>query len=489
MGREAYEGILKHFREISKIPRKTGKEKEISDYLVRFAKQRELEVRQDEHYNVVIKKNSTVQNCKSKTVIIQGHMDMVYERDEDCKWLYEDGIKIIEKDGYLYGDGTTLGADNGIALAYAMEILASKEIVHPNIEVVITVQEEKGMVGAKKIDVSDLKGRYFINLDAEREGSFYTSCAGGVSNYVHIEEEKMIMKTSGFSIITIDIHGLKGGHSGTSIGLERANAIKLMGRLLQLLDCEELHIVSIDGKGKGNVISRGAAAVICVPGSEASNMLKNISMIEKMFKDEYQYSDNIDITTRIEKAQNELEAYTKACKNKIINTIMLLPQGITHMSFSMPGFVESSVNLGSLECIDGRISLLSSIRSSVETRKKELINIIRTIANVNGLKCEFFNDYPQWAYKQESKLRELCISKYEELFGKRAVASSVHAGLECGYFDHKINKADMISFGPDIKNAHTTQECVNIESIKNIWILLVCILENIQRGISGSDSV
>lgn len=479
MERKTYEGILKHFREISKIPRETGKEKDISDYLVRFAKQRGLYVRQDENYNVVIKKNATVHNCKSEAVIIQGHMDMVYEQDENCERSYEEGIRIIERDGHLYGDRTTLGADNGIALAYVMEILDNKEIMHPNIEVVITVQEEKGMVGAKTIDVSDLKGKYFINLDAEREGYFYTSCAGGISNYMNIPEEKEDMNTFGFSIISIDIHGLKGGHSGTHIGLERANAIKLMGRLLQLIDSDELHLISIDGKGKANVIPRRAVAVVCVPQDEASGIFKKIHLIEKMFRDEYQYSDNIEITIEEEVMQGTLEAYTKACKGKILNTIMLLPYGITHMSFSVPGFVESSVNLGSLVCRERKVSLLSSIRSSVESRKKETENIIRTIAKANGLGCEFFNDYPQWTYKQESKLRELCIGTYEKIFGKKAVVTSVHAGLECGYFDHKFNDVDIISFGPDIKNAHTTQECVNIESIRNIWILLVCILENI----------
>lgn len=480
MEKNTYEEIMKYFKEICEIPRATGKEKNISDYLVRFAEQRGLEVRQDENYNVVIKKNATVQSCKSKAVIIQGHMDMVYEQDEACDRLYEDGIKIIERDGCLYGDRTTLGADNGIALAYVMEILDSKEIMHPDIEVVITVEEEKGMKGAKTINVDGLRGKYFINLDTEKEGCFYTSCAGGVSNYVRIAEEKEEISTFGLNIINIDIHGLKGGHSGIDIGLERANAIKLMGRLLQLADSDELRLVSIGGQGKGNVISRRAVAAVCVPYDETCRILEKISEIEKLFKNEYLYTDNVEISVRKEEIQqSELTAYTNVCKRKILNTIMLLPYGITHMSFSIPGFVESSVNLGALECSDGKVSFLSSIRSSVKSRKKETENIIKAIAEVNGLECEFFNDYPQWTYRPESRLRELCISNYEDIFGKEAVVTSVHAGLECGYFDQKLKGIDIISFGPDIKNAHTTKECVSMESVRNVWMLLVSVLKSL----------
>lgn len=471
------DSVIKYFKEISKIPRETCKEKQISDYLVKFAKDRKLEVTQDELYNVIIKKSSNIENYKGPTLILQGHMDMVYVKDTDSNHIYENGIEIVENDGYLYGNKTTLGADNGIAVAYCLAILDSNIIKHPNLEVIITVQEEGGLVGAQVLNTDNIKGKYLLNIDSEEEGVFFTSCAGGVRNYVRIPVVKEKIKFD--TLVSISISGLKGGHSGMEIDLERGNTIKLMGRLLFKLNSDDLHLSSVQSLGKANAISNRSNALIAITSNTLPDMIEKIKEIEALFKKELEFTDNLNIDIKLIYNNNNeevIDAYTDETKDKIIKVIMLLPNGVINKSFAIPGLVQTSCNVGSLEESENYISILSSVRSSVESQKNNVCDCITIICNSYGAECEFFNDYPQWEFKADSKLREILMEVYEDTFHKKPKITAIHAGLECGYFDKKLKDVDMISIGPNLYEVHTTNEHVSIESVRNVWILIVKLL-------------
>lgn len=472
------DNVLKYFKEISKIPRETSKEKQISDYLVNFAEERNLEVFQDDLFNVIIKKKSSINNYSGPAVILQGHMDMVYEKSADSTHIYEDGIEVIEKDGFLYADKTTLGADNGIALAYCLAILDSDHIKHPDLEIIITSQEEGGLAGAKSINTDNLNGKFLINLDSEEEGVFFTSCAGGVRNYLRIPVEKEKIKCD--KILSIKISGLKGGHSGLEIDMERGNAIKLMGRLLYKINCPVIQLLSVQSTGKANAIPNKASALLGIPENLIDEIIASIKKIELSLIKELEFSDDIRIDMEVSDCDGcNTAAYTEDEKNKIINTLMLIPYGVMNKNPAMPGLVQTSSNVGSLEENEKDISILSSIRSSVESQKYNVADCIKVIASLNGAQCEFFNDYPQWEYKAESKLRDMAVRLYEEMFGKKAKLTAIHAGLECGYFDNKLNDVDIISMGPDLFEVHTANEHAGVESIINIWNLLIKLLEKL----------
>ncbi len=469
------DNVIKFFKEISRIPRETCKEKQISDYLLNFAKERNLEARQDELYNIVIKKKSRIKNYNGPAVILQGHMDMVYEKTPDSNHVYENGIEIIEKDGNLYGNNTTLGADNGIAVAYCLAVLDSTDIRHPDLEVIITVQEEGGLVGAQHLNTDDIKGKCLINLDAEEEGVIFTSCAGGVRNYVRIPIEKKNVNCD--TSIEINISGLKGGHSGLEIDLERGNAIKLMGRLLYNINNDDLYLIS--SAGKANAIPNRSKATLLTSKDKALQITEKINEIELLLKKELLFSDEINIETKVNENEKKSEAYTNDSKNKIINILMLMPNGVINKNMAIPGLVQTSINIGSLEESKYQVSVLSSIRSSVGSQKYNVVDTIRVIAETYGAVSEFFNDYPQWEYKSESRLRELISDIYEETFNKKPIFTAIHAGLECGYLDKKLNDVDVISIGPNLFEVHTTNEHVSIESVKNVFVILVKLLERL----------
>ena len=405
-------------------------------------------------------------------------MDMVYVKDSDSNHIYEKGIEIVEKDGCLYANKTTLGADNGIAVAYCLAVLDTDEIKHPDLEIIMTTQEEAGMVGVQGINTDDIKGKYFINFDTEEEGVFFTGCAGGVRNYLRIPINRENIESE--CIISIKISGLKSGHSGMEIDMGRGNAIKLMGRLLYNIDSDVLHLCSIISQGKANVISNNSKAVIVVPISKKAEIIHVVKELEKTFKQELQFTDNIKIDINEESSiKNDFDSYTQETKNKIINLLMLIPYGVIDQNYAIQGLVQTSMNVGSLEESGNKISLLNFIRISVESEKYNVADNVRIIADTYGVECEFFNDYPQWEYKQQSKIRDMVTDIYEEIHHKRPIITAVHAGLECGYFDKKLKDVDMISFGPNQYEVHTTKEHISIQSIKNVWALIVKLLERL----------
>jgi dipeptidase D len=461
---------------LSKIPHASGDEKAISNFLMSYAKNRGLEVIQDKFFNLIIKKSATSNTQKNITVILQGHMDMVYVRDDNCQRKYEDGMEVIEENNFLLARGTSLGADNGVALAYMMILMDLDDILHPNLEMVITVEEEVGLAGAEKLDVSYLKGNYLINLDAENEGQFFVSCAGGVRNDLIIPVS--YINATYENNISITIEGLKGGHSGLEIDKKGGNAIVIMARLLKLLsDSSFTEISKIFCNGKANTIPNKCSLDLW--SNDIEGLRLELEKFVSTINSELTPYDEVRISTEKISVEASRLVLDKKTIDSVIDTILLMPTGILGMDRFIPDLVETSVNIGSLTQDAKTIKLTSSIRSSVESRKNEAMTKIERLASLVGIECSFYNNYPGWSYSPNSPLRKLAMKCYKDLTGKDATEASIHAGLECGYFNQKMKNIDIIAFGPDLHDVHTTKERLDLKSATNIFKLLLEILKNI----------
>ena len=474
--------VFKYFSEICKIPRGSGNEKQISNYLTREGKKLGLEVVQDEHYNVLIKKKATPGYENAPTVIIQGHMDMVCEKnkgtDHDFK---KDPIKLRVEGNYLYATDTTLGADNGIAVAMGLALLASDNIVHPPLEVVFTADEEESMNGAMNLKGDLFKGSYIINLDSEEEGTITVSCAGGVTALVTIEKEfKDVNSKVAFNI---DVKGLLGGHSGMEINKQRANSNILMGRILNhLLNHANINfdLVQISGGAKNNAIPREADAVILIDEKDEERLKEELNKILNIFKNEFKTSDpKIEILCeKSHKTYNE--ALKDDIRDKIIATIILMPSGIQTMSMDIENLVESSTNLGVINNNKDNFLFEFATRSSVKSLKDEINNKMSLLCKTLDVKLSLEDDYPEWEYAKDSKLEEICINTYEELTGQKPEISAIHAGLECGLLLDAIKGAQAVSIGPNLYDVHTPNEHLDIKSTNRTWNYLLAILKNIK---------
>ncbi len=471
------EKVLKFFEELTKIPHGSGNEKEISDYLVSFAKERNLEVMQDQTLNVVIKKAATKGYENATPVIIQGHMDMVCEKNKDVEHDFEKDPLALKIEGdYVYASGTTLGADNGIAVAMGLAVLDSCDLKHPKVELFVTTGEETGMYGAIGIDPKELDGKILLNIDSEEEGKFLVSCAGGVTNFVNMKTE---WENANNEALKIEIKGLKGGHSGMEIIKQRANANKLMGRLLDAISKEvDFNICHISGGAKMNAIPRDAEAIITVESNNTSKVKEISSKILEVLKTEFRTQDpDIDITVEKAEAKKQL---TKDVTKKIISYLVVVPNGIQTMSEDIKGLVESSLNLGIIEFYEDKITFVSAIRSSVKTLKSEIMNRVEVLANLVGAEAVNDSDYPEWQYEPNSKIRDLCLATYKEVIGTEATIDAIHAGLECGLLKEKMADVDMISFGPNLYDVHTPNEHMSISSIERVWNFIKKLLENVK---------
>lgn len=475
--------VFNYFAEISKVPRGSGNEQGISDYLAREGKRLGLEVVQDENLNVLIKKPATKSYENAPTVIIQGHMDMVCEKNKGKEHDFtKEPIELRVDGDYLYATDTTLGADNGIAVAMGLALLASDDIQHPALEVIFTADEEETMNGAMNIKGELFKGEYIINLDSEEEGTITVSCAGGVTAVVTIDKEYKTVENKK-SAYKIDIKGLLGGHSGMEIDKQRANSNVLMGRLLNHISnvCNiEFDLVSVEGGLKNNAIPREAECIILVNSNDESKLEKEINNALQVFKNEYKTSDP-DVTIEFEKCD---KAYDKAlndkCKENIIELINLMPRGIQTMSMDIKGLVESSTNLGVIANNEENFVFEFATRSSVKSLKDDLNNRMTLLCNKLGVKLDLMDDYPEWEYAKDSKLEKICVDTYEEVMGKKPEMVAIHAGLECGLLLDAIKGAQAISIGPNLFDVHTPNEHLDIPSTKRTWKYLVAILKNIK---------
>lgn len=468
------EKIISYFKELSSIPRQSGDEKAASDFLVKFARELGLWVKQDETYNVIVKKTGTEGRENEEAIILQGHLDMVYVVADGVEHIYEDGIQVKEDEEFIYAAGTSLGADNGIAISYAMMLMATKEVSHPPLEFIFTAQEEIGLIGAANLDVSELSGKRIINLDSEEEGTFCSGCAGGVRSAIHIPVVRE--QRENLERLNVAIKGLKGGHSGMEIHLERGNAIQLIGRILTALKEFDVKIGKVEAPGKSNAISSSAGMVVYVEKEHVQEVVLKLQKLEAQFQNELSASDYVEI--QIEEAGQEdiCEVFTVETLETLRGILILMPQGVMNMSMAVPGLVETSINTGNMEEVDGEIILDSALRSSVETEKNYIREKVQTIADVYGVACEWSGEYPGWQYQEVSPLREKAVKAYKELFGKEPKVEAIHAGLECGYWTAKIPNADLLSMGPSMYDVHSPRERVSKQSIANVWKLIKEIL-------------
>ncbi|MBU6136757.1 MULTISPECIES: aminoacyl-histidine dipeptidase [Clostridium] len=469
--------VFKYFEEISQIPRGSGNEKSISDYLVSVAKKLNLEVIQDKALNVIIKKPGTEGYENSETVILQGHMDMVCEKNKGTDHDFQkDPLKLRVVDDMVYATDTTLGADNGIAVAYALAILESTDIPHPPIEVLITTDEETGMSGAMAISKEHINGKILLNLDNEEEGHLLVSCAGGIRSKHTLN---VTLEDAGDynNFLHIAVRGLKGGHSGMEINKERGNSNKIMGRILKSLLSLDYKLVSVNGGSKNNAIPREADAIIALKLEDVAKAKELINNWNPILLNELKTQDpgvNISI---LENTENVEKVLTKESTEKTVNLLYLIPNGINSNSVEIKNLVESSTNLGVVTTEGNKVEFDSAIRSSVASLKDEIVLRSKTIAELIGADFETTAGYPEWQYDNESKVRGICQDVYKRMYGKDAKIVAIHAGVECGLFNEKLGKLDMISFGPDLYDVHTPQEHMSITSVKNVWDYLLEVLK------------
>lgn len=462
--------VFHYFAEISKIPRGSGNEKEISDYLVRFAKERNLQVIQDETLNVIIKKAATLGYENVPAVIIQGHMDMVCEKNKNTIHDFEkDPLQLRIVGDMLYATDTTLGADNGIAVAYALALLDANDIPHPALEVVITTEEETTMNGALAVDPKHFTGELFINIDSEEDGKLLVSSAGGV----HVTQTLPIIwddSSNGEIPFRVSIKGLKGGHSGMSIHKGRGNSNKLLGRLLNDLTTEfPCFIQEMNGGLKGNAIPREAEATLLIQVEDVAKIKEKIEQWNTIFKTELQSSDP-EVSIEFVQVESKLtKRWSKETMRKAILSLLLTPDGVQGMSMGIKGLVESSTNLGVVTTTDTAITFESEIRSSIKSLKWDMVSQIKAIGET--LECEITidSDYPEWPYNPNSKGKKLFEAAYLEKYNKEIEIISVHAGIECGVFIEKIPGLDAVSLGPDMYSVHTPDEHLSIPSTLNTW--------------------
>lgn len=469
--------VFQYFEEICGIPHGSGNIDKISDYLVQFAKDRNLFCIQDELKNVIIIKEATAGYENEPAVIIQGHMDMVAvkkpELDMDMK---TEGLRVAVEGDFVYAEGTSLGGDDGIAVAYALALLDSSEYAHPRLEVVITVDEEVGMDGARGIDLSMLTGNRLLNLDSEEEGIFLTSCAGG--GRIHTYLPYGTIKKEGM-LYRISVEGLLGGHSGAEIHKERGNANILMGRILYHLTKEiPVCIEGMQGGLADNAIPRQTVATVLVEEKDVETFKEILLKVEKDVATELATKDpDFAVTTILADEGNYLCADEESTA-EIAAYLMALPNGVQAMSADMPGLVETSLNLGIMELKKEEQELLCefSVRSCIESAKQNLIGRVCSVTELAGGSYSVSGDYPGWAYRVDSPLREKMIRVYEKMYGKKPEVQAIHAGLECGILASKINDLDCISFGPDMRDIHTTEETLSISSTKRVWEYLTTLL-------------
>ena len=478
------EKVFHYFAEISKIPRASKKEKEISDWLVKFAKERKLKVIQDEHYNVIIKKKATEGYEDFSPLILQGHMDMVWEKNKDTEFDFStQGIELVIDGDFLKANGTTLGADNGIAVAYALTILDSDDIKHPALEVVITTDEEDGMSGVVNLDFDEFDGKTLINLDTEEYGEVYVSSAGGTRT-----EAKFIFETkkigNGYTPISIEVKGLSGGHSGAEIHKNLGNSIKILSEILYHLSKRyEMSLIHIDGGGKVNAIPREAVAEIAVKlDGDSIDELKKLAGLafENILKD-FKVSDKSPILA-IEKIEEKNLGISLGDTLNIINFLHEVPNGVLEMSKHIEGLVETSINIGfiSTEIVDGnvKIRIKSLARSMANNPLNKLVEEVTDLTRKHDANIKIAASNPSWEYKEDSKIRELIAKSFKEITGNEPVIKAIHAGLECGVFTQNIKGADVVSIGPNIYGAHTPEERMDIKSVGETWKWLLKILEN-----------
>ena len=467
--------VFGYFEKLCSIPHGSRNTKMISDYLVSFAQEQGLRYIQDDLNNVILFGEGTCGYEDHPPVILQGHMDMVCEKDADCPIdMEKEGLDVTHDGSFVFAKGTTLGGDNGIAVAYALALLADRSIPHPPLEVVVTVDEEIGMEGAAGIDLSVLQGRTLLNLDSEDEGIFTVSCAGGARATVSLPVER---RTVYGPCVRLTVEGLQGGHSGVEIHKNRANANKVMGEFLSRVQkLMPLCLTSFAGGTKDNAIPRSCQATLIALGMHIERINDVAAQLQKEIREQYDEPEAIVRGDDVDAFGGN--ALTTECTSKVIALLCSLPNGVQAWSRDIPGLVQTSLNLGVAK-LGEDMKLTSSVRSSVNQEKNDLLARLKELADFYEGSYSQMGEYPAWEYKADSKLREIMVSTYEKLYGTAPEVVAIHAGLECGLLSEKLPGLDCVSIGPQMHDIHTSRERLDIASTKRTWDFLLEVLKNL----------
>ena len=468
-------GVFRFFEELCAIPHGSGNTKMISDYLVDFARSRDIRYIQDDLNNVIMFAPGTCGLEEREPVIIQGHMDMVCEKDDDCSIdMDTQGLNVDHDSQFVFAHGTTLGGDDGIAVAYALAILDDPTIPHPPLEVVVTVDEETGMFGAAGIDLSMLRGRKLLNIDSEDEGVFTVSCAGGARGTITLNAAK---KPVYGPVIRLCVDGLQGGHSGVEIHKNRANANKVMGTLLQRINgLMPLCITGISGGAKDNAIPRSCKATLVAMGTDLERLNGIIADLQQEIRTQYDEPEAVITGDMVD----AFGGNALSCEDtkKVIDLLCRVPNGVIAWSKDIEGLVQTSLNLGVMSLKES-FSMTFAVRSSVNQEKRDLLDELKSIAEEFDADYSEVGDYPAWEYRKDSPLRDAIIRVYRNMYGKDAEVVAIHAGLECGLLSEKIADLDCVSLGPQMHDIHTSREKLDIASTGRVWELLLNLLKTL----------
>ncbi len=468
-----------YFKEILEIPRPSKKEDKIKAYLIDFGKKHNLETLTDEVGNVLIRKAATPGMENRKSVVLQSHMDMVCEKNSDTNHDFDnDPIEVYIEDGWVTAKGTTLGGDDGIGMAAALAILESDDVEHGPLEALFTVDEETGLTGAFGLKPGFLKSNILLNLDSEDEGQLFIGCAGGQDTLVWLPYDK-VETPDGFAAFKLKVFGLKGGHSGDDINKNRGNANKILNRFLwENLKELDIKLHNFNGGNLRNAIAREAFATILVPEDKVTELQEKVKIYRDTIRFEFNVTEpNLNFTVETDEVPEFVVDDDSA--DELLNSLYACPHGVIAMSAEIKDFVETSTNLASVKFEDEEVLITTSQRSSVESRKQDVTNMVKSVFHLAGARTETSDGYPGWTPNPNSEIVSLTEYLYKKLFNEQPEVLAIHAGLECGLIGDKYPGMDMISYGPTIRGAHSPDERLEIESVAKFWDLTIEILKNI----------
>ena len=465
--------VFGYFEQICAIPHGSGNTKGISDYLVSFAREQGLKYIQDEANNVILFAEGTCGMEDHDPVILQGHMDMVCEKDRDCDLdMALQGLDVRQDGRFVFAKGTTLGGDDGVAVAYVLALMADRSIPHPPLEAILTVDEEIGMLGADRIDLSELKGRVLINLDSEDEGVFTVSCAGGALVTISLPVERRAVYGP---CIRLTVDGLRGGHSGAEIHKNRANANKVMGELLSRIQkIMPLCLTSLAGGTKDNAIPQSCQATAVAMGIHLERINTIAAELQAEIRETYDEPEALIQAFDVDAlGGNSLTSESTA---RVVGLLCAAPNGVQAWSKDIEGLVQTSLNLG-IAKLGERFSACFSVRSSINTEKQELLEQLKTLAGFYEASYSQSGEYPAWEYRKDSRLRDTMVRVYREMFGREPQVLAIHAGLECGILGEKLPGLDCVSIGPQMYDIHTSREKLDVASTERTWRFLLEVLK------------
>jgi dipeptidase D len=473
------QAVWKYFAEISKIPRGSKNEKKISEYVVETAKKLGLEVKRDKWLNVIVKKPASRGRENVRPVCLQGHLDMVCEKNKETVHDFEkDPIELVVKGNTVMAKGTTLGADNGVAVATNLAIMEDASLEHGPLEFLFTVDEETGLTGANNLQPGFVESKTLLNLDSEEEGSLYVGCSGG-KNTLGMWKAAYEAAPANHAPAVIKVKGLKGGHSGLEIDKGRGNSIKIINRVLRELDKVGVRISSLEGGNKSNAIPREAEAVVYVPIKKLNNVNAIVSQYDAIIKAELATVEP-DLSIVFEEVKGKKgKVIKKSLQKKILQAIAALPHGVIKMSADIQGLVETSTNVAIVRTDAKKIVVTTSQRSSVASEIDEIVSTVATIFDLAEAEVEKAEGYPGWKPNMDSPILSTAKETYKSLFGKAPEVKAIHAGLECGIIGEKYPGMDMVSFGPTLEGVHSPDEKIYIDTVGRFWNFLTAILKNL----------